>query len=52
MRFKVLCPHKPWETPQKLKEACEKGPRKLKGPQKQERDSEAKAKPGQCCKTG
>lgn len=43
MRFKVLCLPKP----QELKEACEPGPRKPKGPQKQERDSEAKARPRQ-----
>lgn len=51
IRFKVLCPHKPWETLHKLEEARETGRRKQKGPQ-QERDLEAKAKPFPCCKLG
>lgn len=38
MRFKGLCPHKPWETlMQKLKGVWETGPKKLKRSQKQER---------------
>lgn len=52
IRFKVLCPHKAWETLQKLEEARETGRRKPKGPQQQVRDLEAKAKPFPCCKLG
>lgn len=38
MRFEVLCPHKPWERPQKLKEACEEGTRDARETQRRKQE--------------